>query len=107
VIALQERSVDATALASAIERAGGRLMMLFVVPVPGGGDRELCALVDDGGSVLRLRAQMHGDAYRAITPRVPAAHWFEREIHDLTGITPAGHPRLEPLVRHGPDEGEV
>ena len=38
---------------------------------------------------------------------MPSAHWFEREIHDLFGIVPEGHPRLEPLVRHAPDHGEV
>ena len=50
---------------------------------------------------------MAGAAYPAVTPKVPAAHWFEREIHDLFGIVPESHPRLEPLVRHPADEGEV
>jgi formate hydrogenlyase subunit 5 len=38
------------------------------------------------------------DSYPALTPRVGAAFWYEREIHDLFGLTPAGHPRLEPLI---------
>ena len=36
--------------------------------------------------------------YPALTPRVPAAFWYERMIHDLTGVVPDGHPRLDPLV---------
>ncbi len=52
---------------------------------------------------MRLRAPLTGDSYPAVTPRVPAAHWFEREIHDLSAIVPEGHPRLEPLVRHAPE----
>ena len=36
--------------------------------------------------------------YPALTPLVPAAAWYEREIHDLFGIEPDGHPRLDPLV---------
>lgn len=36
--------------------------------------------------------------YRALTPLVPAASWYEREIHDLFGVEPDGHPRLDPLV---------
>jgi formate hydrogenlyase subunit 5 len=36
--------------------------------------------------------------YPAITPVVPPAAWYEREIHDLFGIRPSGHPRLDPLV---------
>ena len=27
-----------------------------------------------------------------------AAFWYERELHDMFGIVPAGHPRLEPLI---------
>lgn len=31
---------------------------------------------------------------------LPAASWYEREIHDLFGIKPIGHPDLRPLVLH-------
>jgi Ni,Fe-hydrogenase III large subunit len=37
-------------------------------------------------------------SYPALTPALGAAFWYEREIHDLFGVTPAGHPRLEPLI---------
>ena len=37
-------------------------------------------------------------SYPALTPRLGAAFWYEREIRDLFGIVPAGHPRLEPLI---------
>lgn len=36
--------------------------------------------------------------YRSLTPDIPPAFWYERAIHDLHGITPTGHPRLDPLV---------
>jgi formate hydrogenlyase subunit 5 len=106
VIALEDRTVDARFLATELDRLGGRLMMLFATAAVGGG-RELCAFVRAHGGVIRLRAPLKGSAYPAVTPVVPAAHWFEREIHDLHGITPEGHPRLEPLVQHAPDEREV
>jgi Ni,Fe-hydrogenase III large subunit/Ni,Fe-hydrogenase III component G len=38
--------------------------------------------------------------YPALTPLVPAAHWLERELHDLMGLTPVGHPDPRPLVAH-------
>ncbi len=46
-------------------------------------------------------------SYPALTPLVGAAFWYERELHDMFGIVPAGHPRLEPLIlpqsaRNGP-----
>ncbi|MGH9073075.1 MAG: NADH-quinone oxidoreductase subunit C [Acidimicrobiales bacterium] len=37
-------------------------------------------------------------AYPALTPEVPGAAWYEREVRDLFGVTPLGHPRLDPLV---------
>jgi formate hydrogenlyase subunit 5 len=107
VIASEERTVDAGALATELERLGGRLMMLFATGDSGDGDRELRAIVHAREGVIVVRARVCGNAYPAVTPRVPAAHWFEREIHDLFGIVPEGHPRLEPLVRHAPDDGEV
>lgn len=81
-------------------------MMLFVSPAPD-DRRELCALVAADNGVLRLRAPLDRDSYPALTPRTPAAHWFEREIHDLWQVTPQDHPRLEPLVTHGPTDSEL
>lgn len=61
------------------------------------------------------------NSYPALTPVVPAAAWYEREIHDLLGLLPTGHGRLDPLVlptvegaalprpgaRRGPDSIEL
>ena len=106
MIALENRAVEAGALATELKQLGGRLMMLFAT-APDGGRAELCAPVRAGDAVITLRAPVAGTAYPAVTPMIPAAHWFEREIHDLHGITPEGHPRLEPLVRHAPEQREV
>jgi len=37
-------------------------------------------------------------SYPALTPAIGAAFWYERALHDLFGVVPSGHPRLEPLV---------
>jgi len=39
------------------------------------------------------------DSYASLTPVLPEVAWDEREIHDLFGYVPAGHPDLRPLVR--------
>ncbi len=39
-------------------------------------------------------------AYRALSPVVPAANWLERELHDMLGVEPTGHPDPRPLVAH-------
>ncbi|HJT20278.1 MAG TPA: NADH-quinone oxidoreductase subunit C [Nitrospira sp.] len=38
--------------------------------------------------------------FTSITPSVHAAQWYEREIRDLFGLIPKGHPDLRRLVRH-------
>jgi Ni,Fe-hydrogenase III large subunit len=37
-------------------------------------------------------------SYPALTPRLGAAFWYEREIADMFGVIPQGHPRPEPLL---------
>ena len=39
-------------------------------------------------------------SFPSITAVVPAAHWYEREINDLLGLTPQGHPDPRRLVFH-------
>jgi Ni,Fe-hydrogenase III large subunit len=38
------------------------------------------------------------DRYPSLTRHVPAAFWYEREVHDLFGLIAKGHPRLDPIV---------
>jgi Ni,Fe-hydrogenase III component G len=55
------------------------------------------------GDLLELGCELAPEApsYSSITPILPAAAWYEREIHDLLGLVPDGHPDLRPLVLHG------
>lgn len=34
----------------------------------------------------------------SLTVLAPAADWYERQLHDLYGLEPVGHPDLDPLV---------
>lgn len=38
--------------------------------------------------------------FPSLTLLFPSAAWYEREIHDLFGLVPSGHPDLRPLVLH-------
>ncbi len=51
---------------------------------------------------LLLRTELRGEdrLFRSITPHIHAAKWYEREIRDLFGLIPQGHPDLRRLVRH-------
>ena len=51
---------------------------------------------------LLLCCELEGDErlFPSITPHIHAAKWYEREIRDLFGLIPRGHPDLRRLVRH-------
>ena len=38
--------------------------------------------------------------FPSITPHIHAAKWYEREIRDMFGLIPHGHPDLRRLIRH-------
>lgn len=40
------------------------------------------------------------DEFPSLAAHLPAAAWYEREIYDLFGLRPQGHPDLRPLVLH-------
>ena len=49
-----------------------------------------------------LSAEFGGDdrVFPSITPHIHAAKWYEREIRDMFGLIPHGHPDLRRLIRH-------
>jgi formate hydrogenlyase subunit 5 len=68
-----------------------------------GDAAQLHALAVGGDTVSCLRTELSPEAdgslsYPSLTPDVPAAFWYERALHDLSGVLPAGHPRLDPLL---------
>ena len=69
----------------------------------GGATVTLSAYLAAPGRVDTLEATLPPGAggYPSLTPAIGAAFWYERLIHDQTGIVPEGHPRLAPLVKPG------
>ncbi len=83
--------------------AGDRFAGLFATKPAGAGPLTLSAHVAAAGGIDTLDAPLPPGAvsYPALTPRLGAAFWYEREIHDDFGVVPEGHPRLAPLIRPG------
>lgn len=50
--------------------------------------------------LLTLELTRKERLFPSITPSVHAAQWYEREIRDLFGLIPHGHPDLRRLIRH-------
>jgi Ni,Fe-hydrogenase III large subunit/Ni,Fe-hydrogenase III component G len=54
------------------------------------------------GALVSVEAYVDATApeFPAVTRTVPAAHWYEREVKDLLGVEPRGHPDPRRLVLH-------
>jgi len=86
-----------------LTQKGVRLASLFVLP---GEQPTMIAIVaDDETTELELFACQCGRKFKALTPQVPQAHWFEREIAEIHGIEMLGHPWLKP-IRFQPRAGQ-
>lgn len=82
-----------------------RLCALLCQAKDGGGPGGLLAvLADDVGSRLYLAASRPVASYPSLTPDLPQAHLFEREIHESGGVVPEGHPWLKPVRLALPDK---
>jgi Ni,Fe-hydrogenase III large subunit len=78
-------------------RDGARIAAFFGMPAPGGNTRVVAVLAhEDDGDLTMAEAEV-GKGYQALTLECPAAHWFERELWEQTGVVPEGHPWLKPI----------
>lgn len=76
---------------------GKRLLLLTALPSASGETQLLAALADDANGEIHVNATPVHGSYSALTPDCPAAHYFERELHEQYGIVPEGHPWLKPV----------
>ncbi len=54
----------------------------------------------DKFSIVVLPIKHDAPSFPSLTHDIPAAHWYEREINDMFGLMPEGHPDLRRLVFH-------
>jgi Ni,Fe-hydrogenase III large subunit len=77
----------------------GRLVALFGTP-EGARVRLVAVLARDGDAMLSITSTEVDERYPALTPDLPQAHLFEREIAEQWGVVPEGHPWLKPVRFH-------
>jgi Ni,Fe-hydrogenase III large subunit len=75
---------------------GCRISAMFLLP---GADQKViyAAVSDDRDGSISLLATPCQKEFASLTPDMPQAHWFEREIHEIHGIEMPGHPWLKPI----------
>lgn len=86
-------------------RLHGVLSLLWAVDHrPHEARYELCYLftLAESKDWLLLCTDLRSDdrLFPSITPHIHAAKWYEREIRDMFGLIPVGHPDMRRLVRH-------
>ncbi len=89
----------------AARHAGGRLATLFATDEREQNGRFAVHHVwflPSRKTFLRVRAEIDATAavFPSISGRHPSANWFEREVQDFFGLTPAGHPNPYPVAVH-------
>jgi Ni,Fe-hydrogenase III large subunit len=87
--------------------AKARLAAMAVLPGQAPGRVLLAVLADDKSQRLGLLGTGFPlvNRYPALTPDLPQAQGFEREILEEYGLVPEGHPWPKPLRRHAELEG--
>jgi Ni,Fe-hydrogenase III large subunit/Ni,Fe-hydrogenase III component G len=87
---VRERHARLVVMTGTDERDSGRGYGLYYVFALPSGD-----LVSVESQVDATRPE-----FPSVTRVVPAAHWYEREVKDLLGVEPRGHPDPRRLVLH-------
>lgn len=77
-------------------RSGGRAAVFFAMP-EAGAFRLVMAIAFDLEGRLELISAAAAGSFPSLTPELPQLHLFEREIYELTGLKPEGHPWLKPV----------
>ncbi len=78
--------------------AGDRFAGLFATAEDDSSVRLSAALASARTVTLLDTTVPDRGSYPALTLLVPAAFWYDRAIHDLFGVVPEEHPRLDPLL---------
>ena len=96
---------EMTATIKARCRLGWRITAFF--GMNGAEGVELvCILSHSAEKALEVYRAVPGRRYRSLTPDCPQAHLFEREIYEMWGIQPQGHPWLKPVRFCPPASGD-
>ncbi len=92
-------ALDVAAMATVLGGLGLRLGTLTAVPLAPQGETRVVYHWLAAHQFVNVETVTRQGALPSLAPRLRAAGWAEREIHDLFGVHFEGHPNLAPLLR--------
>ncbi len=61
------------------------------------GSHTIIYHFDINGTILNVEIKTNDNMFFSITPIIPSANWAEREIREMYGVEPIGHPNTDRL----------
>ncbi|HSE42472.1 MAG TPA: NADH-quinone oxidoreductase subunit C, partial [Acidobacteriota bacterium] len=88
-----------------VEKKRERVSSMFASSTKEANRVQMFAILanDAKGTIYIIRTFLENDVFESITPLVPQAHLFEREIAEQYGVQIEGHPWLKPVRFHSYD----
>jgi Ni,Fe-hydrogenase III large subunit len=77
--------------------SGAGIACMYVVEASERTPRSLETIMVSAGEVLRISSPLPESAYPSLTPAFEVAGIYEREISEMSGVLPLGHPDMRPL----------
>ncbi len=81
-------------------RAGNARLVSLFGSVNDDGTRRIHYIIDVDDCEYRILSSAVTGSVPSLTAIIPAAAWYERELHDQYGIECQGHPDPRPLMLH-------
>lgn len=92
--------IDFTNAVISSVRSGGRISAFFGFADEQQKKKLVAVLAHESTGQIEILFGDVQDQYASLTPHLPQASLFEREIFEETGIVPLGHPWLKPVRKH-------
>jgi len=87
---------DAEAVAKAVKAYKGRCIVATAYQNDD-GTHTVIYHFDIEGLIINLQLETDNQSIFSITPILPSANWAEREIREMYGVEPVGHPDKDRL----------
>ena len=95
---------DPRVLVDAMKSRGYRIANMYACEGMGSGDRALEIILVCPGDVVRVTTRIDS-SFTSLAPENPETSLYEREIWEMHGVRPIGHPDLRPLRMRTRTEG--